>query len=404
MYRFKKGSGFPVSVPSVDLVEIGAGGGSLARVDELGLLKVGPDRRAPSPGPACYGRGGTEPAVTDADVLLGFLDAALLPRRRHGARPRPPPNGHRRGRGDARRCPSPTRRPASTTWSTRTWPRVADARRRAGRRPAGRHAHRVRGRRPGARVRRSPSCSSRPRVIFPVNASVLSAFGTLVTPVRIDLARSTCAAARRGRRDRARRRCSTSCGPRARRVLAAAGRRPRPMFASATASTPATPARATRSPSGSARATTGPATPRACASSFDEEYRARLRPDDPRRRRRGRDVAAVGVRRSGDGGAQVDLSSQPSGRPGTARHRAGALPPRRSPLSTCPSTGATRSASAPVLAGPGDRRGARDHHRHPARVVGRRRRPTARSSPLAQEVRRDADVRRDRARGAVAVA
>jgi N-methylhydantoinase A len=74
MYRFKKGSGYPVTVPSVDLVEIGAGGGSLARVDTLGLLKVGPESAGAEPGPACYGRGGTTPAVTDADLLLGYLD------------------------------------------------------------------------------------------------------------------------------------------------------------------------------------------------------------------------------------------------------------------------------------------------------------------------------------------
>ncbi len=73
-YRFKKGSGFPVSVPSVDLVEIGAGGGSLGRVDQFGLLKVGPESSGAEPGPASYGRGGTEPAVTDTDVLLGLLD------------------------------------------------------------------------------------------------------------------------------------------------------------------------------------------------------------------------------------------------------------------------------------------------------------------------------------------
>ena len=70
-YRFKKGSGFPVSVPSVDLVEIGAGGGSLARVDQFGLLKVGPDSAGADPGPASYGNGGTIPAVTDTDVVLG---------------------------------------------------------------------------------------------------------------------------------------------------------------------------------------------------------------------------------------------------------------------------------------------------------------------------------------------
>src|SRR5205085_6525350 len=75
VYRFKKGSGYPCSVPSVDLVEIGAGGGSLARVDELGLLKVGPESAGADPGPACYARGGTGATVTDADLLLGHLDA-----------------------------------------------------------------------------------------------------------------------------------------------------------------------------------------------------------------------------------------------------------------------------------------------------------------------------------------
>ncbi|HEY8448292.1 MAG TPA: hydantoinase/oxoprolinase family protein [Thermomicrobiales bacterium] len=74
VYRFKKGSGLPVRVPTIELIEIGAGGGSIARVDALGLLKVGPDSAGADPGPACYGRGGTEPTVTDADLLLGYLD------------------------------------------------------------------------------------------------------------------------------------------------------------------------------------------------------------------------------------------------------------------------------------------------------------------------------------------
>jgi N-methylhydantoinase A len=77
-YRFKKGSGLPVKVPVVDLIEIGAGGGSIARVDSLGLLKVGPDSSGADPGPACYGRGGTEPTVTDADLLLGYLDPGFF--------------------------------------------------------------------------------------------------------------------------------------------------------------------------------------------------------------------------------------------------------------------------------------------------------------------------------------
>jgi N-methylhydantoinase A len=72
--RFKKGSGLPVRIPVIDMIEIGAGGGSIAHIDHLGLLKVGPESAASQPGPACYGRGGTKPTVTDADVVLGYLN------------------------------------------------------------------------------------------------------------------------------------------------------------------------------------------------------------------------------------------------------------------------------------------------------------------------------------------
>ncbi|MGN6716468.1 MAG: hydantoinase/oxoprolinase family protein, partial [Candidatus Binatia bacterium] len=75
VYRFRKGSGLPVRIPVIDMIEIGAGGGSIARVDSLGLLKVGPDSSGADPGPVCYGLGGTEPTVTDADLVLGYLDA-----------------------------------------------------------------------------------------------------------------------------------------------------------------------------------------------------------------------------------------------------------------------------------------------------------------------------------------
>ena len=71
--RFRKGSGLPLRVPSVDMIEIGAGGGSLAHVDPMGLLKVGPQSAGSAPGPACYARGGALPTVTDADLLLGYL-------------------------------------------------------------------------------------------------------------------------------------------------------------------------------------------------------------------------------------------------------------------------------------------------------------------------------------------
>ena len=73
-YRFKKGSGMPISIPVIDMVEIGAGGGSLAHVDSLRQIRVGPESAGSEPGPACYGRGGTRPAVTDADLILGKLD------------------------------------------------------------------------------------------------------------------------------------------------------------------------------------------------------------------------------------------------------------------------------------------------------------------------------------------
>ena len=72
--RFKKGSGLPIQVPVVDLMEIGAGGGSIARMSKMGLLQVGPESAGADPGPACYNRGGTDPTVTDADLVLGYLD------------------------------------------------------------------------------------------------------------------------------------------------------------------------------------------------------------------------------------------------------------------------------------------------------------------------------------------
>ena len=73
-YRFKKGSGMPISIPVIDMVEIGAGGGSLASVDSMRQIRVGPHSAGSEPGPACYGRGGDKPAVTDADLVLGKLD------------------------------------------------------------------------------------------------------------------------------------------------------------------------------------------------------------------------------------------------------------------------------------------------------------------------------------------
>lgn len=189
MYRFKKGSGFPVSVPSVDLVEIGAGGGSLARVDQFGLLKVGPESAGAEPGPACYGQGGTAPAVTDADLLLGLLDAdAFL----GGAMPL-----------DTSLAEESTARVAEGLEMT-TVQAAAGIHEVVNQNMAA--AARMHGVERGVDLRgvtilafggAGPvhACGvadllESDRVIFPVNASVLSAFGTLVSPVRIDLARS----------------------------------------------------------------------------------------------------------------------------------------------------------------------------------------------------------------------
>src|SRR5580700_4963375 len=74
VHRFKRGSGLPIKTPVIDMIEIGAGGGSVAAIDEVGLLRVGPRSAGAEPGPACYGRGGAEPTVTDANLLLGYYD------------------------------------------------------------------------------------------------------------------------------------------------------------------------------------------------------------------------------------------------------------------------------------------------------------------------------------------
>jgi 5-oxoprolinase (ATP-hydrolysing)/N-methylhydantoinase A len=78
VHRFKKGSGLPIKAPVIDMIEIGAGGGSIAAIDEVGLLRVGPHSAGADPGPACYARGGTEPTVTDANLLLGYYDPGFF--------------------------------------------------------------------------------------------------------------------------------------------------------------------------------------------------------------------------------------------------------------------------------------------------------------------------------------
>jgi N-methylhydantoinase A len=191
-YRFKPGSGFPITIPSVDMIEIGAGGGSIARVDNLGLLKVGPRSAGSEPGPVCYGRGGTQPTVTDADVVLGLLDAerflggdmrldraaALAAYERLGATLGVEAVAAARGvfevvcesMAGAARAHATDR---GLDW--RGLPMLAFG----GAGPV--HA---------CRVAELLDCA---QVVFPPMASVLSAFGTLVSPVRLDLVRSALA-------------------------------------------------------------------------------------------------------------------------------------------------------------------------------------------------------------------
>jgi N-methylhydantoinase A len=78
VHEFRQGSGLTIRIPAIDMIEIGAGGGSIAGIDDRGLLRVGPRSAGADPGPACYGRGGTKPTLTDANLVLGFLDAGFF--------------------------------------------------------------------------------------------------------------------------------------------------------------------------------------------------------------------------------------------------------------------------------------------------------------------------------------
>ena len=188
MYRFKQGSGFPVLIPSIDMIEVGAGGGSIASVGDLGLLKVGPQSAGSSPGPACYGRGGTAPTVTDADLVLGFLDA-----------------DHFLG-GDMKLDRAAAEREIAALAArlgTGIGETAAGIYRVVGESMAS--AARAHATDRGIDYRGVPLLAfggagpvhacyvaellDSPAVIFPPLASVLSAFGTLVTPARLDLVR-----------------------------------------------------------------------------------------------------------------------------------------------------------------------------------------------------------------------
>jgi len=190
MYRFKAGSGMPVIIPAIDMIEIGAGGGSLASVDSLGLLKVGPRSAGSEPGPACYGRGGETPAVTDADVVLGILDpdnflGGEMKLDKAAAEAAIKPLADRLGTSvpqTARGIFQVVNESMAAAARAHATDRGIDYRGMpvlafGGAGPV--HACHV------AELLESNS------VIYPPLASVLSAFGTLVTPVRFDLARGS---------------------------------------------------------------------------------------------------------------------------------------------------------------------------------------------------------------------
>ncbi len=189
-YRFKKGSGLPVKVPVVEMIEIGAGGGSIARIDGLSRLTVGPDSAGADPGPACYGRGGVAPTVTDADLVLGYLDPSFflggkLPLDREAAE-----------RSIRQAIAEPLgmevaeaawgiHRVVNETMASAARIHAVERGKDAARLPlfafggAGPvHAYRV------ARILRAPS------VVFPLAAGVTSAVGFLVAPLSFDFVRT----------------------------------------------------------------------------------------------------------------------------------------------------------------------------------------------------------------------
>src|SRR5262245_51972605 len=188
--RFKKGSGLPVRVPVVEMIEIGAGGGSIARIDSLGLLKIGPDSAGADPGPACYALGGQEPTVTDADLVLGYLDPEFF----LGGRMRLDPEAARRAIQER------VAQPLGLSLTDAAWGihRVVNENMAA--------AARIHGVERGKDLRAYPLFAfggagpvhawhvgrilKVPRVLVPLGAGAISAYGLLVAPLAFDFVRT----------------------------------------------------------------------------------------------------------------------------------------------------------------------------------------------------------------------
>jgi N-methylhydantoinase A len=190
VHEFKQGSGLPVKTPVIDMIEIGAGGGSIAEVDERGLIRVGPRSAGADPGPACYGRGGKHPTLTDADLVLGYLD----PRFFLGGKM----NLDKKASEEVilKHIGSPLGMDlTASAWGIHEIVNEDVAR-----------AFRIHASERGVDYRNcsmvafggsGPVHASRvarklkiPRVIFPIGAGVMSAFGLLVSPLSFDVARS----------------------------------------------------------------------------------------------------------------------------------------------------------------------------------------------------------------------
>ena len=191
VHEFRQGSGLTIRIPAIDMIEIGAGGGSIAEIDERGLLRVGPRSAGADPGPACYGRGGTQ---TDADRCqpgAGLPGRRVLPGRRHGARPR---SRRRRAISDgvAKPLELETLRAA---WGIHEI--VSEDVARAFRIHASERGFDYRS---GSMVAFGGSGPLHalsiarklkiPRVVFPVGAGVMSALGLLISPLAFEMARS----------------------------------------------------------------------------------------------------------------------------------------------------------------------------------------------------------------------
>lgn len=189
IYRFQQGSGLPVTVPCIDMIEIGAGGGSLAGVDAMDMVTVGPQSAGSTPGPVCYGRGGKIPTVTDADLILGYLDGdnflgGEVKLDVAGARRAFVAFGERLGL-DVERVALGIYELVSEAMASAVRAHATDR----GVDWRGVPMLAFGGAGPVHACRVAELIDSR-TVIFPPMASVLSAFGTLVTPVRLDLFRS----------------------------------------------------------------------------------------------------------------------------------------------------------------------------------------------------------------------